>query len=111
MHAYPSLPEQEERAKEYLKEDSSKTVYRSDSDTLQSNLAEIGNFIMEMLAVFPATSPAHDLLQRLFDEQYVVMDGKAVLRDKKEVKADSLQNSNDPDATYRAKNDRRCKAM
>ena len=45
-----------------------------------------------MLAVFPATSPAHDLLLRLFDEQYVVMDGKAVLRDKKEVKADSLQN-------------------
>ena len=31
------------------------------------------------------------------------MDGKAVLRDKKEVKADSLQNPNDPDATYRAK--------
>ena len=39
--------EQEERAKEYLKEDSSKTVYRSDSDTLQSNLARIGNFIVE----------------------------------------------------------------
>ena len=36
-------PEQEERAKEYMKEDSSKTVYRSDSDTLQSNLARIGN--------------------------------------------------------------------
>lgn len=100
-------PEQEERAKEYLKEDSSKTVYRSDSDTLQSNLARIGNFIMEMLAAFPATSPAHDLLQRLFDEQYVVMDGKAVLRDKKEVKADSLQNPNDPDATYRSKNDQK----
>ena len=64
-------PEQEERAKEYLKEDSSKTVYRSDSDTLQSNLVRIGNFIMEILAAFPATSPAHDLLQRLFDEQYV----------------------------------------
>ena len=61
-----------------------------------------------MLAVFPATSPAHDLLLRLFDEQYVVMDGKAVLRDKKkEVKADSLQNPNDPNATYRAKNDQK----
>lgn len=59
---------------------------------------------MEMLAAFPATSPAHDLLQRLFDEQYIVEDGKAVLRDKKEVKADSQQNPNDPDATYRAKN-------
>ena len=70
-------------------------------------LARIGNFIMEMLAAFPATSPAHDLLQRLFDEQYVVMDGKAVLRDKKEVKADSLQNPNDPDATYRSKNDQK----
>lgn len=44
--------EKEELAKEYLKEDSSKTVYRSDSDTLQSNLARIGNFIMEMLATF-----------------------------------------------------------
>ena len=62
-------PEKEELAKEYLKEDSSKTVYRSDSDTLQGNLARIGNFIMEMLATFPATSTAHDLLQRLFDEQ------------------------------------------
>ena len=37
----------------------------------------------------------------------LVMDGKAVLRDKKEVKADSLQNPNDPDATYRAKNDQK----
>ena len=104
-------PEQEERAKEYLKEDSSKTVYRSDSDTLQSNLARIGNFIMEMLVAFPTTSPAHDLLQRLFDEQYVVMDGKAVLRDKKEVKADSLQNPNDPDAPIVPRTTRRCKAM
>lgn len=50
---------------------------------------------MEMLAVFPETSPEHNILQRLFDEQYVVKDGKAVLRDKKEVKADSLQNPND----------------
>ena len=62
---------------------------------------------MEMLAVFPETSPEHNILQRLFDEQYVVKDGKAVLRDKKEVKADSLQNPNDPDATYRAKNDQK----
>ena len=26
-------------------------------------------FIMEILAAFPANSPAHNLLQRLFDEQ------------------------------------------
>ena len=64
-------------------------------------------FIMEILTAFPANSPAHDLLQPLFDEQYVVMDGKAVLRGKKEVKADSLQNPNDSDATYRSKNDQK----
>ena len=98
---------QEERAKAYLKEDSLKTVYRSDSESLQSNLAIIGNFIMDMLVAFPETSPEHNLLQRLFDEQYVVKDGKAVLRDKKEVKANSLQNPNDPDATYRSKNDQK----
>ena len=100
-------PEQQERAKAYLKEDSLKAVYRSDSESLQSNLAIIGNFIMDMLVAFPETSPEHNLLQRLFDEQYVVKDGKAVLRDKKEVKANSLQNPNDPDATYRSKNDQK----
>lgn len=100
-------PKEEEQANEYLTEDSSKTVYRSDSDTLQSNIARIGNFIMEMLVAFPATTVSHNLLKRLFDEQYIVEDGKAVLRDKKEIKVDSIQNPNDPDATYREKNDRK----
>lgn len=100
-------PKQEEQANEYLTEDSSKTVYRSDSDTLQSNIARIGNFIMEMLVAFPATTVSHNLLKRLFDEQYIVEGGKAVLRDKKQIKADSIQNPNDPDATYREKNDRK----
>lgn len=99
--------EQEERAKAYLKEDSSKTVYRSDAESLQSNLAIIGNFIMEMLAAFPETSPEHNLLQRLFEEQYVIEDEKAVLRDRKEIKADSLQNPNDLDATFRNKNEQK----
>ena len=100
-------PMQEEQANEYLTEDSSKTVYRSDSETLQSDIARIGNFIMEMLVTFPDTTVSHNLLKRLFDEQYTVEDGKAVLRDKKQIKADSIQNPNDPDATYRDKNDRK----
>ena len=87
-----------------MEEDSSKTVYRSDADTLQSSLARIGNFIMGVLAAYSASSPARDLLDRLFNEQYIIEDGKAVLRDKKEIKADSLQNPNDPDASFRDKN-------
>lgn len=62
---------------------------------------------MEMVVAFPATTVSHNLLKRLFDKQYVVEDGKAVLRDKKEIKADSIRNPNDPDATYRKKNDRK----
>ena len=100
-------PEQQEQAKGYLEEDSSKTVYRSDADTLQNRLALIGGYIMEVLAAYQDTAPVYGLLHRLFDEQYTVEDGKAVLRDKKSVKADSLQNPNDPDASYRDKNDQK----
>ena len=94
---------QQEQAKAYLGEDSSKTVYRSDADALQSRLSQIGQFIMDVLAAYSDTASFHALLKRLFDEQYTVEDGKAVLRDKKTIKADSLQNPNDPDASYRDK--------
>ena len=100
-------PEQQEQAKAYLEEDSSKTVYRSDADTLQGRLALIGGFIMEVLAAYQDTVPVYGLLHRLFDEQYTIEDGRAVLRDKKSVKADSLQNPNDPDASFRDKNDQK----
>ena len=100
-------PEQQEQAKGYLEEDSSKTVYRTDADTLQNRLALIGGFIMEILAAYLDTAPVYGLFHRLFDEQYTIEDGKAVLRDKKSVKADSLQNPNDPDASYRDKNDQK----
>lgn len=95
--------EQQEQAKSYLGEDPSKTVYRSDADTLQSRLSQIGGFIMDVLAAYPDTASFHSLLKRLFDEQYTVEEGKAVLRDKKSINADSLQNPNDPDASYRDK--------
>lgn len=99
----PLSAEQQEQAKAYLGEDSSKTVYRSDADALQSRLSQIGQFIMDVLAAYSDTASFYALLKRLFDEQYTVEDGKAVLRDKKTIKADSLQNPNDPDASYRDK--------
>lgn len=99
----PLTPGQQELAGAYLGEDSSKTVYRSDSEKLQHRLSQIGQFIMEVLSIYPESAPLHDLLARLFDEQYVIEEGKAVLRDKKSLKADSLQNPNDRDASYRDK--------
>ena len=99
--------ELQELAKAYLGEDSSKTVYRSDADTLQSHFAQIGSFIHQLLSGYRDDDPCCALLRRVFDEQYTMKDGKAVLRDKATVKADSVQNPNDPDATYRNKNDQK----
>lgn len=95
--------DQREIAKSYMEEDSSKTVYRSDADTLQNRLLQIGGFIMEVLNAHPEAAASYGLLKRLFEEQYVIEDGKALLRDRKDIKADSLQNPNDPDASFRDK--------
>ena len=103
------LPEEvRQQAESYMKEDSSKTVYRSDSDTLQSRLHTIGEFIHSILRLFPAEASVYALLKRVFDEQYLVgEDGKVALRDKKTISANSVQNPNDPDASYREKHDQK----
>ena len=101
--------EQQEQAKAYVEEDSSKTVYRSDADTLQSRLPPIGEFIHgDPCRLFPGYSSVYALLKRVFDEQYLVgEDGKVALRDKKTISANSVQNPNDPDASYREKHDQK----
>lgn len=100
-----SLPKNlREKAEAYIREDSSKTVYRSDSDTLQSHIQSIGDFIHDILQHYPKESALYGLLDRVFGEQYLVSeDGKVQLRDKKTVSANSVQNPNDPDASYRDK--------
>ena len=64
-------PEQEEQAKEYLKEDSSKTVYRFDSDTLQSNLARIGNIITSVLVETAVFADCHFLQEAVENREHV----------------------------------------
>lgn len=64
--------EQQEQTKTYVEENSSKTFYHSDSDTLNSYLARIDNFILEVPAACSASSPARDMPVRLFKEQYAI---------------------------------------
>lgn len=93
-----------QQAESYMNEDSSKTVYRSNRDTLQSCLQGIGEFIWLILRQFNAEDAGYVLLKRVFDEQYLISDdGKVILRDKKEISAHSVQNPNDPDASFRDK--------
>lgn len=95
------------QAKEYMKEDPGKTVYRSDKDALQNRLYAIGTFIHSILPLYDDTFADYDILQRVFNDQYEVSeDGKVTLRDKKKISANSLQSPFDKDASYRNKNNK-----
>lgn len=90
------------RMEGYLAEDAAKTVYRSNQDSMKARLQILGEDAYAILQAMPDCP----LLKRVFDEQFSVSDGVVSIRPKKEIPADSLQNPNDPDATYRNKNDK-----
>ncbi len=95
------------KAESYLGEDSSKTVYRSDKDTLNNRLQEIGDYIYSILQSQPHDSGRHALLNRVFNDQYVVTDSIVRLRDRKDVSSNSLQSPYDEDASFRVKNEKK----
>lgn len=92
----------------FLSEDAAKTVYNTESDTLADRLLCLGIVISHLLAGRPKDEVS--LLSRVFHEQYDVQpDGTITVRDKKLISASSLQNPNDPDATYRSKTGKKVK--
>ena len=104
----PSLnPSLRKKVEEALTEDAPKTVYRTDSDTMAVRFQELGQLIYSIL-VRLKWDETH-LLHRVFHEQYNVEHGKAIAKDKKDIKASSVQNPNDPDAGYRSKNGKKNK--
>lgn len=89
-------------AEQYLDEEAQKVVYLSNDETIAERLLTLGVIISQIVAKFTDESKA--LLARVFVEQYEVSeDGTISLRDKRKIPAASLQNPNDPDATYREK--------
>ena len=98
------------KAEEFLDEDASKTVYRSDSETLGKRLLDLGIVISHILKVHAGTELT--LLRRVFHEQYdVAQDGTITVRDKKLITSDSVQNPNDTDAAYRSKGGKKVKGF
>lgn len=92
------------KAKEYIKEDPEKTVYRSDKDALSNRLYDLGAFIHSILSLYDDTFADYDIIKRVFDDQYEIADeGKIMLRDKKKISANSLQSPFDKDASFRNK--------
>ena len=99
------------RAKEYMEEDSQKTVYRSEGDSLTVCMRQIGQFILSLLKRYEPTASHYALLRRLFNEQFNVVDGNADLKDKNDIPGNSLQSPYDEDATYRNKGDQTVSGM
>lgn len=97
-----------QKALDFLAEDASKTVYRSDDETLGQRLLDLGIVISHILSMRGEGEAS--LLSRVFHEQYDVDDeGNISVRDKKLISASSVQNPHDPDAAYRCKGGKKVK--
>jgi len=92
-------------------EEPNKTVYRSTKEEIQGRLQLIGMLIYKLLKTFTGQSnEEYQLLQRVFNEQYkVIEDQKIQLRPKEEIASGSVQSPHDPDSAFRQKGDQRVK--
>lgn len=96
------------RLKHYLnEEDRNEMIYHRKSEEITSRLQQVVDDANELISkldesYFDLTE--YQLLQRVLNEQTEkTPEGKTVLKDKKHVSPNSLQNPSDPDATYRSK--------
>jgi hypothetical protein len=83
-------------------EESQKIVYRSTKDEIKSRMLDLGLLIYKILKVYSGDkSEQHQLLQRVFDEQYKVQQDQHIeLRAKEEISSGSVQSPNDTDCAY-----------
>jgi hypothetical protein len=97
-----------EQALEFYTEDSAKTIYHNDSETMHKRLLRLGIVIDFIL--MQSKKGEKPLLRRVFDEQYEKDEESTVtVRDKRKISAKSVQNPNDPEADYRGKGGQKVK--
>ena len=90
-----------------------KTVYRSTREELRQRLQPIGILIFRLLNLFGNLSTdSFQLLRRVFEEQYKVVEGQQIeLRPKEEISSSSVQSPHDPESAYRNKGDQQVKGF
>ncbi len=83
-------------------------VYPLGTEEKSAMLAYCGDLIMRLLQQFSeADSISHAMLSRVFEDQFSVEAGVAVVKAPKEIASDSLQSPHDQDAEYRNKGDQK----
>lgn len=92
---------------EMLKEEPEKTVYRSTREEIRKRLQELGNIIYPIIELLAgSTSDLYSLLERVFREQYKVIEQRVELRPKEEIDSGSVQSPHDPGSGYRNKDNK-----
>lgn len=96
---------------QFMDEEPQKTVFRQTREEIKIRLQSIGSLIYNLVNLLKEqTSSQYQLLRRVFDEQYKVLDEQKVeLRPKEEIKSGSVQSPHDPDSTYRNKGGQKVK--
>jgi hypothetical protein len=96
---------------ELSKEEPGKTVYQSNKEQIKERLQPIGVIIHKLLKTFTDNkTEQYKLLERVFSEQYKLVDDLLVeLRPKEEITSDSVQSPDDPECAYRNKNGHKVK--
>ncbi len=102
---------QRQQLQSIVGEEPGKTVYHSTRQEIQTRSQDLGAVIYRLLNTFTDQGgEAHELLQRVFDEQYkVTEDYQVQLRSREEISSGSVQSPHDPDSTYRHKADQKVK--
>ena len=96
---------------ELTKEEPNKTVYRSTKEEIQGRLQDLGVLIYSLLrTLIGQTNESYQLLQRVFDEQYKMIEKQKIqLRPKEEISSGSVQSPHDKDSAFRKKGEQKVK--
>jgi hypothetical protein len=90
----------------YVKGSSGQYVYRVRSEEGASHIKRIGILMQQLICELAgryAEDPAYQILQRVFDEQFILEESLARPRQGKEFPSRTLQSPDDLDATFRRK--------
>lgn len=92
------------KLKELFNEEGSKVVYRHTSLEIKAFIVELGTLINSVLNLnLETTTESYKTLQRVFEEQYKLVEQIVLPKEKEEISATSVQSPFDTDCTYRNK--------
>ncbi|MCP4705236.1 MAG: transposase [candidate division Zixibacteria bacterium] len=101
-------PEDRKLMDELMKKKPGQIVYRLNDEEKEEKLKNLGELLLRLQGVYAERdSDKYMLIERLLAEQYTLEEGRTILKENKEIAADSLQSPHDADATYRKKKDQK----